>query len=95
MANRPVVEATKTDQIVYASLLLVVLNSCPFIFVAVLIKNRKNLGEKKTQVKFGSLITSLNAKNPAIISYSLVFLARRSLFAVITFTLLNKPAVQL
>ena len=48
LSRKPVIEPTKTDQIVYASLLLVILNSCPFIFFAALIKNRKNLNDSNT-----------------------------------------------
>ena len=52
-----------------------------------MVKSRKKLDEQKMKAKIGTLYNGLDAKKVSVISYSIVFLARRSLFVAITFAL--------
>ena len=76
-------------------MILAVLNLCPFLFCFIVVKNRKLLNDPGTINKFGALYSGLDSKNQRVMSYSIVYLLRRSLFVAITFALFEKPGVQL
>ena len=92
---KEVYQPTTDMQLVIASVILAALNLCPFLFCFVFVKNRKQLNEPNIIRKFGTLYNGLNAKNQQVMSYSIVYLVRRSLFVAITFALFESPGVQL
>ena len=66
---------------------MAILNLCPFLFYLTMVKSKRKLDEPKVKAKIGTLYNGLDAKKVSVISYSIVFLARRSLFVAITFAL--------
>ena len=81
---------------VLAYLLLILMQACPFVFAAILYTQFKNLNRYKCQKKIGSMYTGtyLDGKEYYPVSYSVTFLIRRSVFIIITFKLIDYPAVQ-
>ena len=63
------------------------------LFLWVLNNNKPNLGKDQIKSKIGTLYGGLNPKKPGVISYSPVFLARRSLFVLLTFALFEQPGI--
>ena len=86
-------EPTTTFQLAIAITIIGFFNLCPFLFWHCLYRNRKNLGEPETMRKYGTLYIGLNADKPHVMSYSIVFLVRRSFFVAITFGLFEQPGI--
>lgn len=80
-------ETTAPLQIAIACTILALFSLCPFLFLAIGLINRTKLDEAKIKAKVGTLYTGLQAKKDRVISYSITFLVRRSLFIAITFVL--------
>ena len=70
------------------------LTLCPLIFLCVLARNRRNLAAVPVKTKISAMYFSLNPEKTSLISYSPVFLVRRSLFIVATFVLYQYPSMQ-
>ena len=60
-----------------------------------MVKSKRKLDEPKVKAKIGTLYNGLDAKKDSVMSYSIVFLARRSLFIAITFALFEQPGLQI
>ena len=80
-------EETTTVQMTIAAAILVILNLCPFLFCSISAMNWKKLNKPEIKSKVGTLYNGLKAEKYYVMSYSVVFLIRRSLFVTITFTL--------
>ena len=92
---KTITEPTSNVQIAIAYVILAILTACPFIFSLILHKNKKKLDDSKTRNKFGELYLGLRADKHEVAYYQFVFLVRRSIFIAITFTLFNRPGIQL
>ena len=73
------------------------LTMCPIFFAYVMCKNYKNLNRYSIQKKIGSMYLGiwLEELNVYSLTYSLVFLIRRSIFVVLTFALFSYPGIQI
>lgn len=81
-------------QIVMSFILLCILALIiPPFFAFVLYRNRNNLWRPSVKAKIGSLYLGLNTEKLIGLTYTIVFLFRRSLFVVIMFTLMDQPAL--
>ena len=77
---------------------MVLLTLCPIIFALVMFKNRTNLDEVRIQKKIGSMYLGIWVSEKIsyyALSYSIVFLLRRSVFILISFLLLDYPGIQI
>ena len=73
--------------------ILAVLNLCIIIFAWVLWRNRKQLGHKEVKDKIGAMYFALDPEKPYVGTYVIVYLFRRSLFVVVTFSLYYRPGL--
>ena len=78
---------------IFPSIMFLVLLSCPFIFYYNLNKNRAKLDVPSVKAKIGTLYLGLRADKEHIISYSMVFMGRRVVFVMITFLLFDYPGI--
>ena len=78
-----------------SSCILAILNLSPFVFLRIMYKYRGRLCELEIRQKIGTLYVGLNPKKPNVMTYSLIFLIRRSVFVAITFLLANEPGIQI
>ena len=74
-------------------LLLTFISIIPFIFMRILYKKRKTLHKSRVRKKLGSLYLGIKTKNSIEYSYSMVFLIRRMIYAILTATCLNNPNI--
>ena len=79
---------------IFPSIMLLALLSCPFIFYRAMMKNRDNLDVPSVKARIGTLYLGLRADREYVISYSLVFILRRVVFVLITFALFDYPGIQ-
>lgn len=86
-------KSTDLSSIIVSWIILVVLNICPFFFLSVLYRNQNHLHKPEIIEKIGTLYTGHNAKRASVMTYSFVFLLRRTLFVVITFALFSQPNI--
>ena len=94
LTKRQGLEPTSALQFTVASILLVVMILCPYVFLSTLIVNRNKLGEPETKAKFGALYTGLKAaSDPRVLSYSFIFMIRRFLFVLLTFLIFDQPGI--
>jgi hypothetical protein len=61
----------------------------PFLFGVILYRNRENLWRPSVKAKIGSLYLGINTDKFLPLTYVIVFLARRSLFVFVMFTMPN------
>lgn len=87
MTTQIVTKETPVMSIISSYIILMVLNICPVLFYAVLYRNKSNLDKDLIKEKIGTLYIGMRAKVISVTSYSFIFLARRSLFIMITFNL--------
>ena len=64
------------------------------MFAWVLWCNRKQLGHKEVKDKIGAMYFALDPEKPYVGTYVIVYLFRRSLFVVVTFSLYYRPGLQ-
>ena len=95
MTSKEIIEPTALDQIIIASIILLILNGSPFFFEYILRKNRSKLDEAAIKEKYGELYLGLKPKKEGVVHYSFVFMIRRSLFIAITFALFDQPGIQI
>jgi hypothetical protein len=82
-------------QILIAGIVVVVFSAMPFVFIGVLLRNFKNLGNPSMKEKIGSLYTGLKTGDKwATAAYSSIFLMRRQIFIAITFVMIEQPSLQ-
>ena len=74
--------------------MLVLFNLMPLLFAFALYKHRYTLLTEKTKKAFGTLYQTVQPIGMGSLSYSIVFLLRRSLFVAVTFLLYDWPVVQ-
>ena len=75
----------QTFQIVAINLgIIAVLTLIPFIFLKIILKNFERLSSPEVVKKFGTLYQGVDIRNTCNAFYTIVFLARRFLFAVYT-----------
>ena len=69
----------------------------PLIFALVIYQNFSDLERLSIDNKIGSMYVGIHLVDKTIypLSYTIVFLLRRTLFAVLTFTLFNYPTLQI
>ena len=74
--------------------MIVVLLHCPLVFLQTMMKHRDELGTPKVKARIGTLYLGLKPESDYVVSYSMVFIARRVLFVTTTFALFNFPGLQ-
>lgn len=88
-------EAELLQSSFYVSLVIVfVFSCCPFLFYKIVSNNVANLDKQEIKDKIGTLYNGLNAKRPSVMTYSPMFLIRRSMFIAIMFVCFEQPAIQ-
>ena len=78
-----------------AFLILFVFQTFPLLFYCIMKRKRDQLHLKETKSKIGSIYLGLNTEKDSVMSYSPVFLIRRSIFVFLTFKLFDMPNPQL
>ena len=68
---------------------------CPLLFLHIMLKYRQELGKPSVKDRIGTLYLGLRTDRDYVVSYSMVFILRRVVFMVITFTLFNYPGIQI
>lgn len=86
-------EPATTVQLVLGVTTMAIFTLCPILFWVILARNRKNLDLAPVKTKIGALYFGLDAKKPKVVSYSPVFMHRRTLFIAITFGLYGYPGL--
>lgn len=66
----------------------------PVFFIIVLAKNRENLSTLSMRDKIGTIYPGIDTENTFALSYTIVFLFRRSLFCMFTFAMFEIPGMQ-
>ena len=74
-------------------LLLTMISIIPFIFMRILYKKRNILHKRRVRKKFGSMYLGIRTKNSIEYSYTMVFLLRRMIYAILTATCLQNPNI--
>ena len=78
-----------------STLLLTILAIFPFVFAVILWKNYKHLSDEAVRKKFGSLYIGAYLDNKVYpLTYSIIFLIRRSLFSLLTALAFEYPSLQ-
>jgi hypothetical protein len=72
---------------------LIVLTLMPGVFALVLRRNRAELWRPSVKAVIGSLYLGINTESYWALSYSIVFMMRRSLFVLLMFSLMMQPAI--
>ena len=67
----------------------------PVVFAVVLFVRRKSLWKPSVKAQIGSMYLGLNTDRVISLTYTIVFMVRRSLFVVVMFFLSNQPAIQM
>ena len=75
-------------------IMLVTMNLIPILFMYAIYKHRLSLESEATRMTIGSLYQTVQPTSIYSLSYSTVFLMRRSFFVLITFALFAYPALQ-
>ena len=81
-------------QLLSSFFILISLNLVPFLIPYVFHRYRDTLKEETTRKKIGSLYQTVEPEHNSSKSYPFVFLIRRSIFVLITFSLFIYPALQ-
>ena len=63
------------------------------VFGWVLYVNRQNLHKPEIEKKIGTMYFGLNSEKPKVWTYVVVFLLRRSLFVLVTFSMYHLPSL--
>lgn len=74
--------------------LIFVFIAIPCLFSFVLWKNRENLNTLSMRNKIGTIYPGIVTDNDFALSYSIVYLVRRSLFCMFTFAMYEVPGLQ-
>ena len=75
--------------------MIVALGLLPFIYVYVMYRKFGHLRIPSVRDKFGTIYNNMNPDKVAALAYVMVFIARRSLFVLLTFTLAMYPNLQI
>ena len=70
---------------------------CPLVFGFVLYKNYENLNVLSVRKKFGTIYATCHLESMDIypLSYSIIYMLRRSMFVLLTFALYPLPGIQI
>ena len=90
----PVKEAPESSTVTTGTIMMVILNFCPFFFAFVLWKYRGRLHLQRISTRISAMFFMMNPEKPYVGTYSVIFLLRRSFFVLITFTLWEHPSMQ-
>ena len=82
------------NKVICTSIALALMTLIPILFGVILWRNRKDLDKEQVKSKIGAMYQFLNPKKLKVISYPVVFLARRTLFIAITFLSYQHPSMQ-
>ena len=83
------------QQGVISIFLIVTLGLLPFIYVYVMYRKFDDLRMPSVRDRFGTIYNNMNPKKVSALAYVTVFIARRSLFVLLTFTLAMYPNLQI
>lgn len=70
-------------------------NLMPIVFIVVLRRLRPRLHEEGVKKKIGNMYSTVDPKYTGSLYYNVVFLTRRSLYVLITYSLFNYPGIQI
>ena len=87
------INSKATINAILCILLLTIISLIPFIFMRILYKNRKILHKTRVRKKLGSMYLGIRTKNSIQYSYTMVFLIRRMIYAILTATCLQNPNI--
>ena len=90
-------EGKEIIQGVIAILMIVAMTICPFSFGLILYRNFENLDVLSMRNKFGTIYAScfLDSLDTYPLTYSIIYMLRRSLFVFLTFALYSQPGIQI
>ena len=67
----------------------------PAVFYYILRRKRTELWRPSVKAQIGSLYLGINSGSAWALSYSIVFMLRRTLFVLLMFSLIKQPAIQM
>lgn len=92
-----VLDWSETDQLgqgMFAIVLILSFVAIPILFSYIMWKNRENLNMLSMRNTIGTLYPGIDTESDFALSYTIVFLARRSLFCIFTFAMYEIPGIQ-
>lgn len=78
----------------FAIALILSFVAVPILFIYTMWKHRENLNTLSTRNSIGTLYHGIDTESNFALSYTIVFLARRSLFCIFTFAMFEIPGIQ-
>ena len=81
----------EVQQGVTSIVIIVTLVLLPFIYVYVIYRKFDDLWMPSVRDRVGTIYSNMNTEKVSALAYSMVFMGRRSLFVLLTFTLAQHP----
>jgi hypothetical protein len=74
---------------------LIIFTLLPVLFGIILRRKKADLWRPSVKAVIGSLYLGLNTQSPWALTYTIVFMVRRTLFVAIMFSMMNQPSIQM